>query len=379
MPNGWMRWTTAAASVVCAALLALIFFGRDLSEWTWTLDNTKLQNFKIIFISIILEALPFLLIGVIVSALLQAFVSDELVRKLTPRNPVAGVLFGALLGIILPLCECGMIPIVRRLMRKGLPAYIGLIYIVAGPIINPVVFGATFQAFRANESLAYSRFYLAFFVSVALGFILYDRLKQSPLKPDRPAAISASAQSGTASGHSHGHGQDHRHDDHGHNHHHGHQHGHQHSHHHEHHHVDSNAPFLKKLSATPSHIADEFFEMGKYLILGSLITGLMQTFITRSSFAAVADHELLSHLFMMAFAYVLSLCSTSDAFVAASFGNLFPPAALLSFLVLGPMLDLKNTLMMLAVFRKKFVLKFSLLIAVLVLIGSIAFDRLGIV
>ncbi len=368
-----MRWTTAAASVVCAALLALIFFGRDLSEWTWTLDNTKLQNFKIIFISIILEALPFLLIGVIVSALLQAFVSDDLVRKLTPRNPVAGVLFGTLLGIILPLCECGMIPIVRRLMRKGLPAYIGLIYIVAGPIINPVVFGATFQAFRANENLAYSRFYLAFFVSVALGFILYDRLKQSPLKPDHPAPISASAQSGTASGHGHGH--DHRHDDHGHNHH----HGHQHSHHHEHHHVDSNAPFLKKLSATPSHIADEFFEMGKYLILGSLITGLMQTFITRSSFAAVADHELLSHLFMMAFAYVLSLCSTSDAFVAASFGNLFPPAALLSFLVLGPMLDLKNTLMMLAVFRKKFVLKFSLLIAVLVLIGSIAFDRLGIV
>ena len=117
--------------------------------------------------------------------------------------------------------------------------------------------------------------------------------------------------------------------------------------------------------------------MGKYLILGSLITGLMQTFITPASFASVADHELLSHLFMMAFAYVLSLCSTSDAFVAASFNNLFPPASLLSFLVLGPMLDFKNTLMMLAVFRKKFVLKFSLLIAVLVLLGSLAFDRLG--
>ncbi|TVX98720.1 permease [Cohnella terricola] len=341
MPNGWMRLATGAASAGCAALLALIFFGRDLSGWSF--DSTKIQNFKIVFLSIILEALPFLLIGVIISALLQAFLSDELVRKLTPRNPVAGVLFGSLLGIVLPLCECGMIPIVRRLIRKGMPAYIGMIYIVAGPIINPIVFGATLQAFRTNESLAYSRFYLAFIVSVALGFILYARMKKSPLKPE----------------------QDHHHSHHDHDHaHHGHAHG---------------DTALKKLASAPAHVADEFFEMGKYLILGSVITALLQTLVARSSFAAVADHELLSHLFMMGFAYALSLCSTSDAFVAASFNNMFPPAALLSFLVLGPMLDLKNTLMMLAAFRKSFVLKFSLLIAALVLIGSILFDHLGFV
>lgn len=136
---------------------------------------------------------------------------------------------------------------------------------------------------------------------------------------------------------------------------------------------------MKKLADTPAHAAEEFFDMGKYLILGSFITALLQTFVARSSFAAVADHELLSHFFMMGFAYALSLCSTSDAFVAASFSNMFPPAALLSFLVFGPMLDLKNTLMMLAVFRKKFVLKFSLLIAFLILIGSLLFDHLGFV
>lgn len=136
---------------------------------------------------------------------------------------------------------------------------------------------------------------------------------------------------------------------------------------------------LKRLSDIPGHAAEEFFDMGKYLILGSFITALLQTFVARASFAAVADHELLSHLFMMGFAYALSLCSTSDAFVAASFSNMFPPAALLSFLVFGPMLDLKSTLMMLAVFRKRFVLKFSILIALLVLIGSILFDHLGLV
>ncbi|QMV44913.1 permease [Cohnella cholangitidis] len=339
-----MRLATGAATVGCAALLALIFFGRDISQWNF--DSAKLQNFKIIFLSILLEALPFLLIGVFISALLQSFVSDKLIQKLTPRNPVAGVLFGSLLGILLPLCECGMIPIVRRLIRKGLPAYIGIIYIIAGPIINPVVFGATFAAFRTNKDLAYSRFYLAFAVSVAIGMILYYFLKKDPLKPDRHTT-----------------------------------HEHHHHHHHDHHHLghEQQRSAVKKLADIPAHAAEEFFDMGKYLILGSLITALLQTLITRASFASVADHELLSHLFMMGFAYALSLCSTSDAFVAASFNGMFPPAALLSFLVFGPMIDLKNTLMMLAVFRKKFVLKFSLLIASLVLLGSILFERLGIV
>lgn len=350
MPSILMRLITGAATLVCAALLVLIFFGRDISEWSF--DSARLQNFKIIFLSIILEALPFLLIGVFISALLQAFVSDKLIQKLTPRNPIAGTLFGSLLGIVLPLCECGMIPIVRRLIRKGLPAYIGIVYIVAGPIINPIVFGATFAAFRTNKELAYSRFYLAFLVSITLGLILYYFMKKSPLKP----VNSTNEQT-----HNHVHNHEH--------------HGHSHTHEHNH----NGSSLLKKMADTPGHAAEEFFDMGKYLILGSFITALLQTIISRESFAAVADHELLSHFFMMGFAYVLSLCSTSDAFVAASFTSMFPPAALLSFLVFGPMLDLKNTLMMLAVFRKRFVLKFSILIAVLVLAGSILFDRLGFV
>jgi uncharacterized membrane protein YraQ (UPF0718 family) len=344
VPNLLLRLGTGAVTFGCAALLALIFFGRDISEWSF--DSARLQSFKIIFLSIILEALPFLLVGVLVSALLQAFVSDKLIQKITPRNPIAGVLFGSLLGIILPLCECGMIPIVRRLIRKGLPAYIGMIYIAAGPIINPIVFGATFAAFRTNRDLAYSRFYLAFLVSVSLGLILFYFMKQNPLKPEqtnREASYDHEPQ-----------------------------HVHLHKHTHE-------GGVLKKLSDTPGHAAEEFFDMGKYLILGSLITALLQTFVSRASFASVADHEFLSHIFMMGFAYALSLCSTSDAFVASSFNSMFPPAALLSFLVFGPMLDLKNTLMMLAVFRKRFVLKFSMLIATLVLVGSLLFDHLGFV
>lgn len=312
-------------------------------------DYEKLQTFKIILISILLEALPFLLLGVLVSALLQAFVSDSAVRRLTPKNPLAGALFGSLLGIVLPICECGMIPIVRRLMRKGLPAYIGLTYIVAGPIINPVVFGATLAAFRTNEELAYARFSLALLVAVSLGLLLYMFLKRDPLR---------------LAGHGHG----------------GHDHGHGHSHGHDHDHVHAAAPrlaFFRKLSDVPAHASHEFFEMGRYLIFGALLTALLQTLISRQAFAAVSDNELGAPLFMMGFAFILSLCSTSDAFVAASWSSLFPPHALLAFLVFGPMLDLKSTLMMLAVFRRGFVLKFSMLLFTLVFVGSVLFGKLG--
>lgn len=296
-------------------------------------DFDKLHTFKIIFISIILEALPFLLIGVLVSAILQAFVSDRLISKLTPRHPIAGALFGSLLGVVLPLCECGMIPIVRRLIRKGLPAYIGLTYIVAGPILNPVVVGATFAAFRTNRELAYSRFYLAFLVSFALGLLLYNFMKSNPMKDE--------------------------------------------AHLHDHHHVSTGSNFMQKLAITPGHAAEEFFDMGKFLFFGAFITALLQSVISRQAISTVADHDFGSQLFMMGLAYLLSLCSTSDAFVAASFNSLFPSTALLAFLVFGPMIDLKSTLMLLSVFRRKFVLAFILLLFALVLLGSFLFGELG--
>lgn len=351
MTLAWTRLATVAASVVCAVLLVLIAFGGDIA--VWPADAAKLQSFKTPFLGLLLEALPFLLLGVVVSALLQAFVSDGLVRRLAPGHPVAGVLFGSLLGMILPLCECGMIPIVRRLIRKGLPPYIGLVYIAAGPILNPVVIAATFQALSADAGLAYARFGLAFCVSAALGLVLYFRLRSNPLREIEPSRISAgSAESAAAPMGPDHFGRSGR---------------------------GSASTALRKLAHAPAHIAEEFFEMGKYLILGSFIAASLHAVVPPEAFENFAGTGWTAHLFMMGLAYALSLCSTSDAFVAASFSSLAPPSAVLSFLVFGPMIDLKNTWMMLAVFRRSFVLKFALLIAVLVLAGSVLFGRLGIV
>ncbi|CAM4347094.1 permease [Paenibacillus tarimensis] len=337
-----LRFVPPLLMVCCLGIIGLILTGTSFSDlMDFSLDPAFIPSFKTMFISIILEAFPFILLGVLFSALLQVFVSDSVIQRFTPRNPVAGVLFGSLLGLLFPLCECGMVPVVRRLIRKGMPAYIGIVYIIAGPILNPVVYTATWTAFRTRPEIAYSRMGLAFGVSVITGLILYKMIKSSPLRQASSAAV------------------------------------HNHDHHHGHDHSDAGAASVKsRFASTLSHASDEFFEMGKYLIFGALLTALIQTGLSRDTLAGVGEQPVLSNLFMMAFAFILSICSTSDAFIAASFTGTFSAGPLLAFLVFGPMIDLKNTLMLLSTFKTKIVITLIFLTGTLVLIGSILTERL---
>ncbi|BBH21699.1 UPF0718 protein YcgR [Paenibacillus baekrokdamisoli] len=309
-------------------------------------SNPSVQSFKILFISIILEAFPFILLGVFVSAILQVFVSDATIARITPKNPIIGVLFGSLLGLLLPLCECGMIPVVRRLIRKGMPAYIGIVFIFAGPIINPVVFTSTFTAFRSQPVMAYTRMGLALAVCIALGLVLYRFMKKSPLKLDALSLAAANNKDLTDLD-SYGH----THNSHG-------------------------TGFRGRIVATLSHASDEFFDIGKYLIMGSFITAVVQTLLDRSLLATISSEPVISNMFMMGFAFALSLCSTSDAFVASSFNGIFGPGALLAFLVFGPMVDMKSMLMLLASFRTKVVIAIILFLFVAILCGSIIAEKL---
>lgn len=326
------RFGTPLLGAGCLIMLALIVTNRELPAHLFNAAN--MQSFKILFISIILEAFPFILLGVLFSALLQVFVTDEIIRKFTPKNPIGGVLFGALLGLLFPLCECGMIPVVRRLIRKGMPAYIGIVYLLAGPIVNPIVYASTFTAFRTTPEMAYSRMGLAFAVSVVVGLLLYKFMRSSPLK-------AAPAMQMVHHGHSHSH-------DHG----------------------AHDKGLRGRIASILSHASDEFFEMGKYLIFGAFLTAIIQTVIERSTLAAFAEQPFFSYLFMMAFAFILSICSTSDAFIASSFNGMFDFGPLLAFLVFGPMIDLKNTLMLLSTFRVKFVFILIALTGFLIFIGA---------
>jgi len=331
MPSIISRWGLHIVTLICLVYVYLIVTNRNMPDLN-ILVGANMQSFKIMFISIILEAFPFILIGVIISALLQTFVPERVIQRFVPRNPILGVLYACIIGIIFPICECGMIPVMRRLIRKGMPLYIAVVFIVAGPILNPIVFASTFMAFRSRPEITYSRMGLAFVCALIIGLIVYAFVRSNPLRQGQ----------------------------------------HEHAHNHEEHHHHGS-----KWNTVLKHSSDEFFEMGKYLVFGAFLAALVQTILSRDWLVSVgAAGELSSHFFMMAFAYIISLCSTSDAFVASSFISTFSAGSILSFLVFGPMLDFKATLMLLAIFKTRFVILLSLLILTTVLTASLILERI---
>ena len=277
-----------------------------------------------IFISILIEAIPFILIGVILSGIIQMFVSEEMIARIMPKNRFLAVLFGALAGVLFPACECGIIPITRRLLLKGVPLHAGVAFMLTAPIINPIVLFSTFIAFGNRWSVVFYRGGLALTVSLIIGVILSYQFKDNQLlKPDEP----------------------------GHHHHHG--------------------TLLQKLGGTLRHAIDEFFSVGKYLIIGAFIAAAMQTYVKTSTLLAIGQNDVSSSLVMMGLAFVLSLCSEVDAFIASSFSSTFSLGSLIAFLVFGAMVDIKNLLMMLAAFKKRFVFLLITYIVVIVLAGSL--------
>nr|WP_251034601.1 permease [Pseudomonas sp. ISL-88] len=277
-----------------------------------------------IFISILIEAIPFILIGVILSGIIQMFVSEEMIAGIMPKNRFLAVLFGALAGILFPACECGIIPITRRLLLKGVPLHAGVAFMLTAPIINPIVLFSTYIAFGNRWSVVLYRGGLALAVSVIIGIILSYQFKDNQLlQPDEPG-------------------------------------------HHHHHHT-----LLQKLGGTLRHAIDEFFSVGKYLIIGAFIAAAMQTYVKTSTLLAIGQNDVSSSLVMMGLAFVLSLCSEVDAFIASSFSSTFSLGSLIAFLVFGAMVDIKNLLMMLAAFKKRFVFLLITYIVVIVLAGSL--------
>lgn len=303
--------------VLLLVLFGYCFFFVDINTKDLAIP-ASLLNVNSIFLSIILEAIPFILLGVFASALIQVFVSEELIQRLIPKNPYIALIPAVLVSALLPVCECAIIPVIRRLLKKGMPLPIGVVILVGAPILNPVVFAATFYAFQSNMSIVYSRISLAAVACILIGLSVYFFFRNSNQLRDVYV---------------------HEHED---------------------------AKVGNKLKQTLYHASDEFFDMGKYLLFGALVASLFQTFLDRQLLTNLASNDYMSSAVMMGFAYVLSLCSEADAFVASSFSHTFSPTALLAFLLYGPMMDFKNTIMLLSFFKKRFAFSLILIITVIV-------------
>ncbi|NOU99822.1 permease [Paenibacillus sp. LMG 31457] len=351
-------WNSNMLAGLCLAFIALLYFFSTTAPGS-VLNNPKLQIFKTMFISIILEAMPFILIGVIISAVLQVFVSDQAIQRIIPKNPILGIITASILGIIFPICECGMVPAIRKLIEKGMPLYVATTFILVGPILNPIVFWSTFVAFRSHPEITYSRMGLAFVVALIVGLIVYKFVNPDQLKVKESAEPKPVKKTLKTLNNHGAHNHDHDHDHH-------HHHGHRHHHHHQ--------PKTNKLVEMMGHTVLEFFDMGKFLLFGALLVGLLQTFVSRDSLVALGHGQGSANILMMGLGFILSLCSTSDAFVAQSFLTTFSKGSLVAFMVFGPMLNLKGLLMMSAVFKKKFIVLLSVLVIIFVYGGTLLLE-----
>ena len=301
------------------------------SAWPWL--GQKLSIFATVFLGIFIEALPFLLMGTISSGLVEVFLSDDWLARSAPRRALPAALIGASLGLIFPICECGTVPLTRRLFRKGLPLPAGIAFLLAAPVLNPIVILSTATAFGWGRMLLW-RLGLSLLIAISVGLAFSIEkdsahiMRTPPFKAELPVLHAHSLEE----------------------------------------------TFLQKIQRALVISADEFFEMGRYLVLGASLAAVLQTFISQTSLLAIGSGPILSVLIMLALAVLLSICSTVDAFIALGFMGTFSFGSVLSFLVFGPMVDIKSILMFLQVFRRRTVFYLVLLPLLMSLLAGLAFN-----
>ena len=294
-------------------------------EFSLHIPNSFLQ-LNTIFLSIVIEAIPFVLVGVLIAGFIQIFIAEEQIKCWIPKNRFLAVTMSCVVGAFFPACECGIVPIVRRLVAKGVPIYAGVGFLLTGPLINPIVILSTFMAFGNDIKMAGLRMGVGFLAAMVVALMISYLFKTNQLKHAITDFVHSSQTNEVP-----------------------------------------NASFSSKVEGMLRHSIDEFFDMGKYLIIGAFVAAFLQTHVSIKSLFLLGDSLVGSTLVMMGLAYFLSLCSEADAFIGASFRNLFPSTSILAFLIYGPMIDLKNTIMLMSSFKSKFVVIIVPLISIVVL------------
>jgi uncharacterized membrane protein YraQ (UPF0718 family) len=289
-----------------------------------------IKDYILTFTSIFYEAMPFIVLGAVLAGILEEFVPQKLMTRILPRSRTLGIMMGGLLGLVFPMCECGIIPVMRRLLRKGLPLSCCIAYILAGPIINAVVMLSTYTAFSNSQQVGkYSyqidapwmvalRVGLGYIIAVTTALIvdrLYQKHGDSLLTPLAAPRVKTDVEESN----------------------------------------NEKKPLLKRLSNISETALHDFVDITVFLCLGALLAATVRLWLTHDAIEHLSSKYAISTiLLMMAIAVGLCLCSEADAFVAASFTKMIPSAKV-AFLVLGPMLDFKLYFMYTRVFRPRLI------------------------
>ncbi|MER6747029.1 permease [Streptomyces fungicidicus] len=282
-----------------------------------------MQSWMTVFVAVVLQALPFLVLGVLLSAAIAVFVPPSFFARALPKRPALAVPVAGAAGAVLPGCECASVPVAGALVRRGVAPAAALAFLLSAPAINPVVLTATAVAFPDAPEMVLARFVASLLVACAMGW-----LWQRPGRADRLRPPSRSSYEGQGRG-----------------------------------------------PAFWGSVRHDVTHAGGFLVIGAMAAATLKAVVPAEWLRAAAGHPVLSVLALAALAVLLSICSEADAFVAASLTQ-FSLTARLVFLVVGPMVDLKLIAMQAGTFGRPFALRFApatlaLAVAVSALTGAV--------
>jgi len=299
-----------------ALALVLLIVGQ---RWLVGLfDDPALQTGATIFVSIVVQALPFLVMGVLLSGAIAAFVPASFWRKALPRKPALAVPVAGAAGAILPGCECASVPVANGLMARGVAPAAALAFLLSSPAINPIVLISTYVAFPNDPLMVVGRLVASLAAAVVMGWLWLRFGKAEWLRPGPRD------------------------------------------------HLTGNNPWHTfRLTAT-----HDFLHAGGFLVVGGLAAAALNVLVPQNWLNAVADNPLLSVLALAALAVILCICSEADAFVAASLTE-FSLTAKLAFLVVGPMVDIKLISLQAGTFGRRFAFRFAPTTFVVAVLSSV--------
>ncbi len=302
----------------------------------------RLQEWATRFTAIIITAFPLMVLGVLAFATVEYFVPRERILGWVPRRRWLAIPVAALLGILVPVCDCGVVPTARAFLRKEVGLAPALAFLIGAPVINPIVLITTAAGFGGNYTIAFARLALTYVVAVVVGglallafgdapieSLLIPPAPPPPISPRRVKRQRRRQQAQVA--------------------------------------LLTLPPFARIVAHIARDAGEELLDLGRYLVVGALVAAAVQTFVPQAPLVSVSQGVLTSTISLMILASVLSVCSISDAPIAASFLGVFAPGAIFAFMIFGQIIDLKNTAMLLATFRRNVVIFLAVASALCVL------------
>ena len=316
-------WTTKRIAWIAVGLggVVLLFVIRGFSAGLDVALPNQAQDLLTLAISVIVESLPFVILGILLSILVQVWIPDAWLVKYLPRNPVLRRAAISFLGVVLPVCECGNVPLARGLMVKGCTVSESMTFLLAAPILNPITIITTHQAFGWDSGILVARLVGGFLIANIVGWLYSLHRDQDSLLTPRFAAECRVPES-------HEHGETRM--------------------------QQSLALFVREASV-----------MMPALFIGALVAGAIQVLVPRAVLVSLGSNPLWSVLAMMVLAFVIAVCSNVDAFFILPFANTFTPGSIATFLVFGPIIDVKMLALLRTTFRTPVLIQLTVIVGLL--------------